>query len=112
MNAAQGMTCVMADISTIEPKHIERVEVKAKELAGLMFEWLNEIIYLIEAKNLIFSQFNITNISETRISAQIAGEAPDTTKHRLKSEIKACTYHALRVENTNSEWVAQVIFDI
>ncbi len=112
MNAAQGMISVMADPSTIEPKHKESVEVKAQDTEGLMFEWLNEIIYLIDAKNLIFSHFNITSVTETSISADIAGEAPDPTRHKLKSEIKACTYHSLRVEKTNSELIAQVIFDV
>lgn len=112
LNAALGMICVMADLSTIEPRHIERIEVKAQDTEGLMFEWLNEIIYMIEAKNLIFSQFSITSITERSISAEIGGETPDTIRHKLKTGIKACTYHALRVEKTSSKWIAQVFFDV
>jgi len=36
----------------------------------------------------------------------------DLSRHTLKTEIKAVTYHGLEVKKTGQGWEAQVIFDI
>jgi SHS2 domain-containing protein len=36
----------------------------------------------------------------------------DTSRHQMEHEVKAITYHALRVEQTATGWEAEVIVDI
>ncbi len=40
------------------------------------------------------------------------GEPLDHTRHELAHEVKAITYHGLRVERTADGWLAEVIVDI
>ena len=40
------------------------------------------------------------------------GEALDLQRHELSHEVKAITYHGLRVEATADGWLAEVIVDI
>jgi len=40
------------------------------------------------------------------------GEAIDFSRHRVFGEIKAVTFHRLRVEQRDGIWMAEVLFDV
>ena len=111
-NAALGMVSLMAEPASIKPNKSLKIEVKAGNTESLLVEWLNELIYLTETKNLIFSRFSILGLTQIRLSAVAFGELIDPTKHELKTEIKACTYHDLKIGKKEGRMSAQVIFDV
>ena len=47
---------------------------------------------------------------EKRIEAAAAGYKKEN--FHIKTEIKAATYHELKIEKTKSGWQAQIIFDV
>ena len=51
---------------------------------------------------------------EFRLTAHqwFQGEKLDFKRHRLKTEIKAVTYHQLKVQKVKDTWQAEVIFDV
>ena len=112
INAALGMCAIMTDPARVSPDRVEPIEVEAESLPELLVAWLNEIIYMIEAKEMLFSHYEIASLTPTRLAGTIAGETFDPDKHDLKIQIKACTYHELKVGKENSNWFGQVIFDI
>ena len=80
-------------------------------MKGLLVAWLNELIYLFDTENIIFKRFDITQLNSTRLKARSYGEKVDSAKHKLKTGVKAATYHMLKVDKTNGCQV-QVLFDI
>ena len=46
------------------------------------------------------------------LTARAWGEPLDRTRHDLQHEVKAITYHGLRVEPAPDGWLAEVIVDI
>ena len=102
----------MTDLERVAPRRSIEIELEAEDRESLLVEWLNEILFLIETENLLFSCFEVALSSETRLSATVAGEPLDTEKHDLKTQVKAVTLHDLIVKKTGSSWVAQVIFDV
>ena len=55
--------------------------------------------------------FEISDLSQNRLQAKVYGERIDTSHHRLKTAVKAATYHLLKVEKENGFRV-QVILDV
>lgn len=102
----------MADIDRIRPTETREIRVEAEDRESLLVEWLNETIYLIETEGLIFSCFSIEQMTDTTLQAKVVGEQLDETRHDLKTQVKAVTYHDLKVEKTDFGWFAQVIFDV
>lgn len=86
------------------------IKQKANDKEELFVNWLNELLSLSAAKELIFSDFKINKLTENLIEAFAIGESRDNYKSNV--EIKAATYHELKVEKTASGWQAQVIFDV
>jgi SHS2 domain-containing protein len=60
---------------------------------------------------MLFAKFTVT-VTETGLKGRAWGEPLDPTRHVLAHEVKAITYHELRVEQEGDEWVAEVIVDI
>lgn len=112
VNVVRGMMEIMVDVDEVVPRVTRQIDIEAEDRESLLMEWLNETIYLIETENLIFCDFRILHMTDTRLSAQIAGEPLDETKQNLKTQVKAVTYHDLKVGKDKSTWFAQVILDV
>lgn len=112
VNAAKGMFSLMTTLEQVEPVTEVAIKVEAEDRETLLVEWLNELLYQLEVNNLFFSAFFIDKLSDTQLQAVAKGEAINPDKHELKLQIKACTYHELKVKQQNNLWRAQVIFDI
>jgi len=90
-------------------KEIE-IKLKTDDLKELFVTWLNELLSLSATRELIFSGFQIKKITKNNLDAIAAGQ--DINNYRMNAEIKAATYHQLKVEETKSGWLAEVIFDV
>jgi SHS2 domain-containing protein len=112
-NAALAMFEVMVNTKKIKLKVKREFKVKAEDLEGLLFQWLNELLFYYGAENLAFSKFEVkVDEKNIKLKSKCLGEEIDPEKHEVKTEVKACTYHKMIVEKINSMWKAQVILDI
>jgi SHS2 domain-containing protein len=112
-DAAIAMFEVMVNTKEIERKVVREIEIKANDLKGLLFEWLNELLVFYGSENLAFSDFEV-KIDEEKVElkAKCFGEEINPEKHETKTEVKAATYHKMKLERTKDGWIAQVILDI
>jgi len=110
-NAARGLFSIITDLDGIREATHRDIEVTAPDRESLLVEWLNELIYLFDTENIIFNRFDITRLDNTHLEARIYGEKVDTSRHKLKTGVKAATYHMLKVKKGNG-YQAQVLFDI
>ncbi len=108
-NAARGMFSIITELDEIAEAEYRDIELTAPDQESLLVEWLNELIYLFDTENILFKRFDITQLSDTQLKARAYGEK--VAKHKLKTGIKATTYHMLKVER-NKGCRVQALFDI
>lgn len=91
-----------------EEKKIE-IEAKAKTRADLVVELLQEVVVQCELKELSPKDAKIIELNEEELFVKliISGE-----KKPPRNQIKAVTYHLLKVEKESSGWKIQVLFDV
>jgi SHS2 domain-containing protein len=65
----------------------------------------------VESEEYLFARFSV-QVQENGLVARFFGEPVDRTRHQLSREVKAITYHELKVEPLPSGWRAEVIVDI
>lgn len=111
-NAAFAMFDIMADLERVENKVECSLEITGIDREQLLVNWLGELLYLHDVKNYLFKNFLIANVTDTRLSAIVHGEAFVENKHIIKTEIKAVTYHGLSIVQEGQQWKARVIFDL
>jgi SHS2 domain-containing protein len=111
-NAAIAMVSFMTDVEAIEPIEERAVHVKAEDLYSLMFDWLDELLFLFEADSLVMNEFEITvDPVEFSIWGTCRGGIFDPEKHEAGIIIKAVTYNMMEVKK-NERWHARVILDV
>ena len=110
-NAARGLFSLVIQLDDVQEALHRDIRVSASDEESLLVEWLNELIYLFDAENIIFKRFEITHLDNTLLTASSYGEKVDMARHKLKTGVKAATYHMLKVEKDDGCRV-QVLFDI
>ena len=109
-NAALAMFDIIAEKKASGPTKQERIEQQAESLDELFINWLNELLYSSATKELIFSDFQIDKLNERSLQAVAFGS--HISNYSINTEVKAATYHELKIEKISSGWQAQLIFDV
>jgi len=110
-NAAKALFSLITDLDDVEEAMHRDIELSAPDQESLLVGWLNELIYLFDAENMLFKRFDVTQLSQTQLKARSYGHKVDSSKHKLKTGVKAATYHMLKIDKSNGGKV-QVLFDI
>jgi SHS2 domain-containing protein len=109
-NAAYSMFSIMSDMENIREAESRHVEVIANDIEGLLFEWLNSLLYYLDVDGMLFKRFEIKDFNDTHLSAECYGEKFDSARHTIKIGVKSATYHTLEVDKERNR--VRVIFDI
>ncbi len=109
-NAAYGLFSIIAELSKVKEVESRPVVVTAEDAEGLLFNWLNDLIYLFEVERLLFRRFDVSEFTEHDLRAVCWGERYDPSRHELKLGVKSATYHMLEVDGKKNR--VQVIFDV
>jgi SHS2 domain-containing protein len=111
----QAQTDCVTRLERVEAQEIRRWSLRAADLPQLLVDFLSEAIYLFETEEIILANAEVEVGEENggwALSARVLGERFDLDRHRLKTLLKAVTYHRLSVGRVGRDWVATVIFDI
>lgn len=111
-NAAFGMFNILADLEGIKTSTELEIKVEALDKEELLIEWLDELLYDFYTKHIIFSKFDITELTDTKLTACVKGRFVGENRNRLKTEIKAVTRHNLHIEKKEDHYEVQIIFDV
>ncbi|WP_455201826.1 archease [Kaarinaea lacus] len=110
--AALALSSVITGLEKIDTTTCLIVECKAPDYEVLLVDWLNELVYQMATRKMLFSTFEV-EVSEFHLKAEICGEETSQEKHRPAVEIKGATFTELKVfQNQNNQWVAQCIVDV
>jgi len=111
-NAALALFSLITDHGSIIEKIRRDVQIISKDSDSLLVEWLNELIYLFDTEGVLFSRFDIKNLSNNKLIATCWGESFNPLKHKIRIEVKAATYHMLKINKDDSQYSVQIIFDV
>jgi SHS2 domain-containing protein len=111
-SAACGLFSLMVEMESIEESTSRKVEVAADNRRDLLVAWLNELIYIHDTEGMLFGRFVVNELNDKNLKAECYGEGFDIERHEMRTEVKAATYHNVRIEETSGGCKVQVLFDI
>lgn len=114
-NAALAMVSLMWDWEGIEPRIRREVRVQGRDLEQLLVRFLGEIVYLFEAERFLLGRVTELKIGASPdggvgLRADVEGEAL-ADRHDIHGDIKAVTYHDLKIE-AGDGFTVQVVVDM
>jgi SHS2 domain-containing protein len=102
---------IIENVSAVEPRQRLDIRLDGDERDFLFFDWLKELLYHFDSEHIVFGRFEV-QVGEQGLQGTAWGEPLDLSRHVPLHEVKAITYHGLRVEQTADGWLAEVIVDI
>ena len=118
LNAARAMFEIMLESIKKRPIFQKQKQVKfllhkqGNNSEEVFIAWLSELLYLFATEGLIMDKADIQKLDSNSIQAEVAGRIFNPEFERIKTEVKAVTYHELEVKKTDRNYEAQVIFDV
>ena len=115
--AARGMFSLVTDLSPIVASREIELDLRAIDVETLLVDWLNELLFLSEDRDLVFSEFDVHHLDEpepqrsltvARIRATVRG---GVVSQRLKG-IKAATFSSLSIQHRGGTYETQLVFDV
>lgn len=111
-DAGRGLFSIMVtnleEVRCLQEKTY-RIEGAAADF--LLLDWLNELLYTFESDRVLLAEFHV-ELDANGLRATARGEPMNLKRHQMEHEVKAITYHGLKVGREGDGWMAEFIVDI
>ena len=111
VNAVIATTSVMFDPEQIEPNEEKNIEVTGKDKQALLYNWLEEVVYLCDAEFFIVHDVKDIKIEQTaegfKATAVFVGDKYKE-KYKRHTGVKAPTYSEMEI----TDKYVKVVLDI
>ncbi len=109
-NSATALFSVICQIKRVKQKKLKKIKIKADDLKGLMLDWLQELISIVDTDEIFLSKFNVKKINEKSLEAECLG---DEIKPQLgETVVKGISYHNFKLERKDQKYFVRVTLDI
>ena len=112
-NSALAMFNAMTPLEGVEEREVRTVEAQGDDLEGLLYNFLDELLFVHDVEHLIFSAVDVDLDEEIlQIRAECSGERFDPTRHESGIAVKAVTFYQMKVEGPENGYTIRVVLDI
>jgi SHS2 domain-containing protein len=114
VHAARAMFAALGELAKADGRRQKQLRLQAPSLEDLLHDWLAELLFEAEANHVLYDEVVSLKVAPAfSLDATLAGGPIDFGRSETNEEIKAVTYHHLRVERLpDQSWQATVIFDV
>jgi SHS2 domain-containing protein len=81
-------------------------------MEDLLKAWLDELLFCYATRQLVLTRIKTLECSEGELAGKVLMDRFDPVHYETKNEIKAVTYHELKVARVRNHWEATIIFDV
>lgn len=107
-NSTLAISNFLAKEKRVKTIKTKTIKVTGHDKESLFYNFLEELIYILEVKNFIISKAKIT-IKENTLKAKLSG---DKASNYDLDQIKSPTYHQMYIKKTKKGWEAQAVMDV
>lgn len=111
-NCARALISIILDPSNVAPRQRWTLQAEGGDLESLLVNWLNEVLFHVDTRRLVFDSFAIEFYDHFRLVCQATGEQRNPEKHPVRVSVKAVTYHQLLLSKEGENWMAEVFVDV
>ena len=113
---------VITDIKKVKKQESKEFEIVSEDLVSLLYDYLEELLFLQDTEFLFFSDFNIniekivdensSSLENYKLTCSAYGEEINWDVHTHKSEVKAITFHKMCVKEDDGVFKLRTILDL
>jgi protein archease len=111
-NSALALMSLIAATEAVRPMSEIEFEIEGETKEEILVKMLGEIIYIHEVRKMVFSDVSLELTGGRKLRGRLFGEKIDPERHELELDVKAATYHNLKIQKVNDRFMAEIVFDI
>ena len=115
-NAAKGMFAIIAregcNAQGSKVKKNIELDNNRDNFEEILVSWLSELLYIFNREKIYFNDFKISSLNYNSIKAEANGVNLDLYQSSLYTEIKAVTFHNLKINEDVDGFSCTIIFDV
>lgn len=119
-NCGLALFDTMVNTEKVEALLEREVEASGFDLENLLYRWLESLLVLYYAENIVCSRicvdrFEVERVNgeyEYRVKGRAFCEVFNSRKHEARVEVKSPTYSLMRILKTEDKWIAYFVLDI
>ena len=102
---------IYGDIGIIE-QEVRAIEIKAEDIEGLLYKFLEEFLFLLDAEGLIFKKVENLEFDkeEFTLTAKLIGDKAEN--YHFTNDVKAITSNNLKIENNKKVYKSKMVLDV
>ncbi len=89
-----------------------KIKIKGKDYESLLYNFLEEFLYLLDAKGFICSDIKSISINKDDFSLSAEVAVDKAENYRFSNNVKAITYNNMFIKKENNKWISQVVLDV
>lgn len=109
-NSALALKETICEKLDVKPKMKKSIEISANDKEALLYKFLEEFLFLLDAENFLFSKIESIKIKGNKLNMEISGDK--ATRYKFTNDVKAVTYNSMFVRKQNGKFVCQVVLDV
>ncbi len=107
-NSVLAVSEYLSPDKAVESRKLKTVQVQGQDQESLLYNFLEELLYLIDAEGFIAAKAEVT-LRGNNLMAEISGD--EASKYELK-QIKAPTYAEMEIKKEGNGWTAVFVLDV
>lgn len=109
-NTVLAFSSYISSNEKISKKITKKIIIKSENKESLLYNFIDELIYLLDAENFAISNAKLKISSDGKeLSGNLYG---DNTKNYSLKHVKSATYAEMFIKKSRNFWKAQIVLDI
>jgi len=114
-NSAYALQEVITEKIKIKPVIKKKIEVEGRDKEALLYNFLEEFLFLLDSENFVLSKINKISIKEQdnkeyKLIAEVIGDK--ARNYKFTNNVKAITYNEMFVKKEGKVYICQVVVDV
>jgi SHS2 domain-containing protein len=113
-NVAIGGFDFLTDTTKIKKKAEKKISIKSKRIEALLYDFLEELLFLLDTESFIISDFKDMKIKQAKDKFELTcvAQGDSYKNYDVKGDIKAITYSEMLIKKEKTGFVIEAVFDI
>ena len=110
--SALALREAICEKSNIFPKKEKIINISGNSLENLLYKFLEEFLFLLDAENFVLSEIKEVSIdlAKLTLTATISGDS--ASEYEFTNEVKAITYSQMEINKTEKGFESIVVLDV
>lgn len=109
-NSALALKETMLGKLRVKSKIKKTIKVKGRDNEALLYQFLEQFLYLLDAENFLFAEIKKIKIKDEKLEAEITGNK--ASNYKFTNDVKAVTYNQMFVRKEKNKFICQVVLDV